>query len=154
MFEWSEEKYGVRPTEGACGSFNNRETSVTTCNCGAPKSVYVDNGEVCEEQSAALHAEFHGFDSAEAFVEAAESSASSAAEAIFDAVIAPMLLETMLARALGLPPGMGISIIPVTPEEAAAMGFPMMDTDTPPAMSDEDDWFNSVFGGESQPPVQ
>ncbi|MCL4208993.1 hypothetical protein KJZ63_05200 [Patescibacteria group bacterium] len=75
MFEWSDEKYGVRPTEGACGSFNNRETSVTTCGCGAPKSVYTDDGTVCEEQSAALHAEFHGYESAEAFMEATEAAA-------------------------------------------------------------------------------
>ncbi len=153
MFEWSDEKYGVRPTEGACGSFNNRETSVTTCGCGAPKSVYTDDGTVCEEQSAALHAEFHGYESAEAFMEATEAAASSAAEALFNAIIAPALLESMLADALGLPPGVGISLIPVSPEEAAAMGFPGYSESPMPVDADPDsDWFNMM--NVDEPPVQ
>lgn len=154
MFEWLEEKYGVRPVEGQNGSFDGRETRVENCSCGAGNSYFLDTGELCDEQSAALHAEYHGYESVEALNLDMETSAGDVAESFFDAVIAPMLLESMLGRALGLPPGVGIRIIPISPEEAAEMGFPMVSgTDTPPATSNEDDWLNATFGDGTLPPI-
>jgi hypothetical protein len=154
MFEWNE-GLGVRPVEGQNGSFNGRETRVETCSCGAGNSYYLDNGELCEEQSEALHAEFHGYESVTAFNEAMEQSASNVAGDIFDAVIAPMLFEAMLARALGIPQGYSLQIIPISAEEAAAMGFPVS-TDESPAGSEnrDDDWMNATFGDGQLPPLE
>lgn len=120
MFVWNEEQYGIRPTEGNNGSFGGRETRLAPCDCPANNAVYVDNGENCFEQSAALHAEFGGYPDVETLI--AEVSRPSMAD-----VIAEMLAQQLIASVIEaglqsqMPPGVRVRV--VTPEELVLMGL-------------------------------
>lgn len=120
MFVWNEEQYGVRPTEGNNGSFGGRETRLAPCDCPANNAVYVDNGEPCYEQSAALHAEFGGYPDVETLV--ADMERVSMAD-----VIAEMLAKQFIASVIeaGLQSQMpaGVRVRVVTPEELMMLGL-------------------------------
>lgn len=113
MFEWNEDVYGIRPVEGVNGSFGGRETRFETCACGAGSSYFTDNGEYCEPQSAALHAEFHGLGSVEELNQTLEAS----------------------LRGMGIIVFIGVA----NAEEAEALGFNPVanEPSTPPT---DDDW--------------
>jgi len=89
LFEWTEDLYGIRPIEGQNGTFGGRETRLETCTCGAGNSFYIDTDSLCEEQSDALHAAYHNFDSVETMRETIEKN-----------LAAQMLSKTLLRRVL------------------------------------------------------
>jgi len=57
-FEENTELFGVLPTEEANGTFENRQTRLSTCpcGCGQDSAVYTDDDEVCYVQTSALRA--------------------------------------------------------------------------------------------------
>lgn len=128
MFEWTQE-LGSRPVEGQNGQFEGRETRLESCGCGAGLSVFVDDGEVCERQSAALHAEHHGFDTVEE-MEAATSEARAEVGNMVEQLLAQAFAEALIEQMLGDLPE-GISVIPVTSEDLAELFGGTEPTDDP-----------------------